>query len=130
MERISYSDPTIRRTRVLAGTGIAGAIVASSCCVLPLVFFVLGIGGAWMANLKALMPYKFYFMVPAVAAIIGAWVLIRREAKKSCATDSPVGKNSVVRVFNIFLGIKAVLVTASLLVIVSAMWPVLVPYLP
>ena len=83
-----------------------------------------------MANLKALMPYKFYFMVPAVAAIIGAWVLIRREAKKSCATDSPVGKNSVVRVFNILLGIKAVLVTASLLVIVSAMWPALVPYLP
>ena len=49
MESISHSDSGVRRTRVWAGTGIVGAIVASSCCVLPLVFFVLGIGGAWIA---------------------------------------------------------------------------------
>ena len=130
MERISYSDPTVRGTRVLAGTGLVGAIVASSCCVLPFVLFVLGIGGAWMANLYALMPYKFYFMVPAVAAIIGAWVLIRREDKRTCATDSPIGSTIIVRTVNALLGIKVVLMTASVFVIVSAMWPLIVSYLP
>ena len=130
MERMSRSDPTTRRTRVLAGTGLVGAIVASSCCVLPFVLFVLGIGGAWMANFKALMPYKFYFMIPAIAAIIGAGVLIRRADQKACATDSPLGSNTIVRTVNTLLGIKVVLVTASVLVIVSALWPLLVPYLP
>lgn len=46
-----------RQNWVAAG-GVLGAIAASSCCVLPLVLFSVGIGGAWIGNLTALAPYQ------------------------------------------------------------------------
>nr|WP_018926343.1 mercuric transporter MerT family protein [Pseudomonas umsongensis] len=38
------------------------AIGASVCCVGPLVLLSLGIGGAWVANLTALEPYRPIFI--------------------------------------------------------------------
>jgi mercuric ion transport protein len=38
--------------------GALAAIAASVCCVGPLVLLVLGVGGAWVANLTALEPYR------------------------------------------------------------------------
>lgn len=52
-------------TRSGAGSLIAGtvaAVVASVCCVGPLVLLTLGIGGAWVANLTALEPYRPIFV--------------------------------------------------------------------
>lgn len=46
----------------LAAVSIVGAIIASSCCIAPLLFVSLGISGAWIGNLTALEPYKFYFL--------------------------------------------------------------------
>jgi hypothetical protein len=76
------------------------------------------------------MPYKYYFMALSVGAMIGVCVLIRRDQKRSCAIDNPVGNATVVRTIITLLGIKIILVMASVLVTVSAMWPLLVPYLP
>lgn len=42
------------RTRLVAAGGILGALAASSCCIIPLVLFSLGISGAWIGNLTAL----------------------------------------------------------------------------
>ncbi len=38
------------------------AIGASVCCVGPLILLTLGIGGAWVANLTALEPYRPFFI--------------------------------------------------------------------
>src|SRR5262245_46772607 len=38
--------------------GALAAIGASVCCVGPLVLLALGVGGAWVANLTALEPYR------------------------------------------------------------------------
>lgn len=38
--------------------GVLAAIGASVCCVGPLVLLLLGIGGAWIANLTALEPLR------------------------------------------------------------------------
>jgi len=38
--------------------GVLAAIGASVCCVGPLVLLTLGIGGAWVANLTALEPFR------------------------------------------------------------------------
>jgi mercuric ion transport protein len=46
--------------RLMAIGGLFGAIAASSCCIVPLVLFSLGISGAWIANLTALAPYQPY----------------------------------------------------------------------
>src|SRR5205823_8674425 len=42
--------------------GVLAAIGASLCCVVPLVLLALGIGGAWIANLTALEPYRPIFI--------------------------------------------------------------------
>src|SRR5262245_33524392 len=36
---------------LMAVGGLLGALVASSCCLLPLVLFGLGVSGAWIGNL-------------------------------------------------------------------------------
>jgi len=46
--------------------GILAAVGASLCCVVPLVFVSLGIGGAWLANLQWFEPYRPYFIAATV----------------------------------------------------------------
>ena len=50
------------RSSVLAVLGAsAAAIGASVCCVVPLVLVLLGISGAWIANLTALDAWRPWF---------------------------------------------------------------------
>lgn len=74
--------------RFLAAGGIVGAIIASSCCVLPLVLITLGVSGAWIGNLTALEPYKPYFL-PVTAILLGAgfWHVYFKP-KRDCADGS------------------------------------------
>lgn len=53
----------------LAAGGALGAVLASSCCILPLAFVTLGISGAWIGNLTALEPVRPYFAVVALVFI-------------------------------------------------------------
>ena len=46
--------------------GVLAAIGASVCCVGPLVLLMLGIGGAWIANLTALEPLRPWFVAAAL----------------------------------------------------------------
>jgi len=38
------------------------ALLASTCCLGPLVLVALGFSGAWIGNLTVLEPYRPYFM--------------------------------------------------------------------
>lgn len=62
------TDAPERRRYWFAAGGMLGAILASSCCIVPLVLASIGVSGAWIGNLTALEPYRPYFA--AVAAII------------------------------------------------------------
>ncbi len=76
---------------VLAGIG------ASLCCVAPLVFLSLGIGGAWVATLTAFEPVRPVFMV---LALIFIGLTFRKlylttqlcEPGKPCADDEVIRK--------------------------------------
>lgn len=48
-------------TGSLVAGGVA-ALIASVCCMGPLVLIMLGVGGAWVANLTALEPYHPIFV--------------------------------------------------------------------
>lgn len=63
---------------LLAG-GVA-AILASTCCLGPLVLILLGFSGAWIGNLTALEPYRPYFIGVALVALFFAWRRIWRPA--------------------------------------------------
>ncbi|MEQ8348227.1 MAG: mercuric transporter MerT family protein [Sneathiellaceae bacterium] len=71
-----------------AAGGVAGAILASSCCILPLALLTAGISGAWIGNLTALEPYKPYFAAVALAFIgLGFWQVYLKP-KAACAEGS------------------------------------------
>jgi len=63
------ASPSRTSTRWALLTGAAAAVGASLCCVVPLVFVSLGIGGAWLASLTALEPYRPWFTGSALAAL-------------------------------------------------------------
>ena len=68
--------------RWFAAGGALGAILASSCCILPLILISLGVSGAWIGSLTALEAYKPVFIgIAAVFIAAGSWHLYFRKAK-------------------------------------------------
>jgi mercuric ion transport protein len=67
-----------RKQSALGWTAFAvvASLVASTCCVLPLVLVLIGVTGAWMVNLAALKPWTPAFIVLALAALGWAAFLV------------------------------------------------------
>ncbi len=98
-----------------------GAILASSCCIIPIVFFNLGIGGAWLANLAVLQPYRVHFIVMAgLLFAVGLFFYIRslRCYTETCPPDKR--KN---------LWMLAALVVSGALIAAAVIWPEVEPHL-
>ena len=72
------AEPTQGRGALFAG-GLA-AILASTCCLGPLVLITLGFSGAWIANLTVLEPFRPVFIGAALVALFFAWRRIWRPA--------------------------------------------------
>lgn len=49
-------------------TGALSALGASACCALPLILVSVGVGGAWLAQLRALEGFFPVFVILALAA--------------------------------------------------------------
>ncbi len=62
-------------------SGGLAAILASTCCLGPLVLVTLGVSGAWIGNLTLLEPYRPFFIVIALGALFFAWRSIYRPAQ-------------------------------------------------
>ena len=77
-----------RQSRILAAGSVVGAIVASSCCILPLVLVTLGISGAWIGNLTALEPYKPYTLGVTALLLAGGFWHVYFRPKKACTDGS------------------------------------------
>ena len=67
--------------------GVAAALVASLCCVAPLVLVVLGIGGAWMATLTSLESYRPLFVVATLLFLALAFRQLYRPTP-TCAPNT------------------------------------------
>ena len=102
--------------------GALSALGASTCCVLPLVLVSVGIGGAWVAQLRELERFYYVFLAFALAAFGYAFYrLYLRPA--SCAPDAACATPQVRTRQRV--AFWATLVTAKLLVLS----PLYVPYL-
>ena len=64
--------------RVALLTAGLAAILASTCCVGPLLLLLLGFSGAWIGNLTLLEPLRPWFIVAAVVSLAFAWRRIWR----------------------------------------------------
>ncbi|MCB1747186.1 MAG: mercury transporter MerT [Gammaproteobacteria bacterium] len=102
------------RGRLLAAVGIFGALIASSCCVVPLVLVTLGVSGAWIGNLTALEPYKPYFLTVTAFLLAGGFWHVYFKPKKVCAEGTYCAQPAS----NLLT--KSVLWIATLLVLLSA----------
>ncbi len=105
-----------RTQRLLTLGGIVGALAASTCCILPLVLFGLGISGAWIGSLTQLAPYQFYFIGATAACLGGGYWLVYRSAKRACAEDDACARPLPNRIVKMGLVSATVLVIAALAV--------------
>jgi mercuric ion transport protein len=109
------NDASLSRGQKLAAAGgIIGALAASSCCILPVALFSLGIGGAWIGNFTQLAPYQPYFIAATLAFIgIGYW-LVYRSSKVACADGEACARPLPNRLVKISLIAATVIVIAAL----------------
>lgn len=107
-----------QRTRgegVLAVGGLFGALAASSCCVLPLVLFSLGIGGAWLGNLTALAPYQWIFITITLVFLAAGFYLVYRRPSRECADGEACARPLPNRLVKMALWVATALVAAAML---------------
>jgi mercuric ion transport protein len=104
---------TRHRQELVAAGGLLGALAASSCCILPLMLFSLGVSGAWIGNFTQLAPYQPYFLTATLLFVgVGYW-LVYRSGKLACTGGETCARPLSSRV------VKATLVLATLLVVAA-----------
>ncbi len=102
-----------RQTWIAAG-GILGAVAASSCCILPLVLFSLGIGGAWIGNLTALTPYQPAFVGITLGFLGYGYWLVYRKSRVTCAQGVVCARPLTDRVVKLTLWSATALAAAAI----------------
>lgn len=105
----------------LVAGGIA-AFLAGACCVVPFVLVSIGVGGAWLANLQVLEPYRPIFIGIALVALGFAWKRIYRPAT-ACAPGAVCAVPRVRR------GYKVVFWAVVALFVVMLTYPYYAPLL-
>src|SRR5215831_15434442 len=123
---INQDAPTAnvqRQQRLMAAGGLVGALAASSCCILPLVLFSLGVSGAWIGNLTQLAPYQPFFIAATIACLGYGYWLVYRSSKVACA-----GGEACAWPLSNWL-VQLGLIVATVLVVVAIGFDLLAPWL-
>ncbi|NKB89251.1 MAG: hypothetical protein GKS06_13620 [Acidobacteria bacterium] len=64
-------------------SGVAGALLAASCCLLPLALILSGVAGAGI--MMTMMRYEWITLPLGVSLVVGAWWLYVHDQKR-CST--------------------------------------------
>ena len=103
-----------RRQGLIATGSIIGAIVASSCCIVPLALFSLGITGVWIGNLAALTPYQ-PIIIPITVGFLGyGFYLVYWKPKKVYADGTACARPLPNRIVKTAMWVATVLVAAAI----------------
>ncbi|MHC2790996.1 mercuric ion transport protein [Mesorhizobium jarvisii] len=102
-----------RRHRLVAVGGILGALAASSCCIVPLLLFSLGIGGAWIGNLTVLAPYKPLFVTGTTGVLGYGFYLVYWKPQRVCVDGAACTRPVPSRLVQSALWIATLLVIAA-----------------
>lgn len=103
--------PTSARGPLLAG-GVT-ALLASVCCLGPLLLLMLGFSGAWIGNLTVLEPYRPLFIAAALVAMFFAWRRIYRPVQ-ACKPGEVCAAAEVRTSYRIAFWVVAALVLVAL----------------
>jgi mercuric ion transport protein len=107
------TDNRLRQSLMAAG-GLLGALAASSCCILPLALFGLGVSGAWIGNFTRLAPYQPYLIAATLAFLGYGYWLVYRSSTRSCADGAACARPLPNRIVKISLLLATILVVAAL----------------
>jgi mercuric ion transport protein len=103
-----------RRQSLMAAGGLLGALAASSCCILPLTLFGLGVSGAWIGNFTRLAPYQPWFIAATMAFLGYGYWLVYRSSQLACADGEACARPLPSRIVKVGLILATVLVVAAL----------------
>ncbi|MGJ0454314.1 MAG: mercuric ion transporter MerT [Methylocystis sp.] len=104
------SEHPLGRKALVAG-GLA-AILASACCLGPLVLVTLGFSGAWLGNFKVFEPFRPVFLSAAAIALFVAYRRIYRPAT-ACKPGEACAAPQVRSVYKVIFWGVAALIGAS-----------------
>ena len=107
------NNGSVGRAGALALGGLA-AILASTCCLGPLLLVSLGVSGAWIGNLTVLEPYRPFFIGAALLALAFAYRRIFRRAR-ACAPGEVCALPQVRSAYKVIFWVVIVLVMVALL---------------
>ncbi|WP_291734632.1 mercuric transporter MerT family protein [Leisingera sp. F5] len=124
VEHVASDD---RKTaRLMALGGVLGAIGASTCCIVPLILFSLGVSGAWVGNLTALEPYKPIFIVFTLGFLGYGYRMVYRKPR-ACAEGEACARPLPNRL------VKSALWVSTFLILIALFWnwiaPIVAPIL-
>lgn len=107
--------------RVAAASGVFGAVAASSCCMLPLLPFTLGVSGPWIGKLTQLAPYQPYVIGLTIGCLGYGYWLVYRSSPIGCADEHTCGSQTSKWV------VRSGLIVATLLTVASIGFDLLAP---
>lgn len=94
-------------------TGGVAAVLASACCLGPLVLISVGLSGAWIANLTAFEPYRPVFIAVALVALALAFRRVYRPVEQ-CKPGEVCAVPAVRRGYRVIFWVVAALVAVAL----------------
>ncbi len=100
-------------TRLTLAAGALAALLASACCLGPLLLLAVGISGAWIGTLTALEPYRPVFVLVAVGALFLAHRRIYRPIT-DCKPDEVCAVPAVNRTYRALFWLVAALLGVAL----------------
>lgn len=103
-------------TRAATGAGLAAGlagIVASSCCVLPIVFVGLGLGSTAAVLIPTLAELRPYLLGAAALAVLIGWVTYAR-GRQACAIDGACSTSVSARRAPIWLALATAVVPLAM----------------
>jgi mercuric ion transport protein len=98
----------------LAVGSLVGALAASSCCIVPLALFGLGVSGAWIGTLTRLAPYQPCFLLATLLCLGGGYALVYRASKRECAEGEACARPLPNRWVRVSLVVATILALAAL----------------
>jgi len=95
--------------------GALAAVVASACCLGPLVLVTVGISGVWISNLVAFEPYRPYAIGVALVCMILAYRKIyATPAPQACEPGTLCAVPQTRRIYRVMFWVVSAMVVVAL----------------
>ncbi|GIX41778.1 MAG: hypothetical protein KatS3mg129_1511 [Leptospiraceae bacterium] len=75
------------KTKLMAGAGIFTALLASLCCITPVIAVLAGLSG-FATTLSFLEPFRPYLIILTVLILMFLWYRVYKNSKMECACNS------------------------------------------